>query len=193
MSIKINTSNPYSAIKTINHTLGEISKTFGADSRQLQQMQAQLDLVLGEGATRINSKGQLTLRNTAETRANISDAESAEALGNLPTASEYMEQAKARTRADRGDEKVSKREAVEHEQKVDAVKNASERIRQILSAQKNAGEDIHAMGYDELYDLIADDFDDSYDEGDYYEPDVDDWIDVDDDFWDGGLGSVDRL
>ena len=192
MPIKINSSNPYSAIKTINHALNEISKTFGTDARQLQDMQAKLDLVLGEGATRINSKGGISVRNTASNRAGLAQADVAGALGNLPTASEYLEQAKERVRADRGKESVSKREAIEHEQKVDAVKRASERIRQILSKQKAEGGTISAMGYDELYDLIAEDFEPDYGTS-YFTPDEGDWVDVSEDFFEGGIGSIERL
>lgn len=198
MPIKINSSNPYSTIKTINHALNEISKTFGTDARQLQDMQAKLDLVLGEGATRINSKGGISVRNTASNRAGIAQADVAGALGNLPTASEYLEQAKERVRADRGKEHVSTSEAIEHEQKVDRVKHESERIRQILSKQKAEGGTISAMGYDELYDLIAGDFADIDAQwswhGSTYEPSSGgDWVDVSDDFFEGGIGSIERL
>jgi len=196
MPIKINSSNPYSAIKTINHALNEISKTFGTDARQLQDMQAKLDLVLGEGATRINSKGGISVRNTASNRAGIAQADVAGALGNLPTASEYLEQAKERVRADRGKEDVSTSEAIEHEQKVDRVKHESERIRQILSDQKAEGGTISAMGYDELYDLIAGDFDDEQWcwHGSTYEPSSGgDWVDVSEDFFEGAIGSIERL
>lgn len=198
MPIKINSSNPYSAIKTINHALNEISKTFGTDARQLQDMQAKLDLVLGEGATRINSKGGISVRNTASNRAGIAQADVAGALSNLPTASEYLEQAKERVRADRGKEDVSTSEAIEHEQKVDRVKHESERIRQILSKQKAEGGTISAMGYDELYDLIAGDFADIDEQwswhGSTYEPSSGgDWVDVSEDFFEGGIGSIERL
>lgn len=203
MSIKINTRNPYSSVVTINHALREIGKTFGQGARQLDTMRAQLDLVLGEGATRVNSKGQIRLRNTRKVREALSDAERASALNNLPTAGEYLEEAKERTRDDRGDDEVTTAEAVEHERKVDRVKASSERIKQVLSDRKDNGEQIpSSMGYDELYELIKDDFNEVNDEwkqygylggGKEFSLDDGDWVTVSDDFFNGGTESIERI
>lgn len=155
MAIKINPANPASTVQTINHALSEISKTFGSDARQLEEMQAKLDLVLGEGATRINSKGQLKLRNTGAVRERLASNEAVEGLSDLPTAKDYMREAMDRTRTDRGGAPVTKAEAVEHEAKVDRIKRSAEQIKQILSDLKSIGYEIpSSMTYDQLDSLL---------------------------------------
>lgn len=195
MPININTNNPYSSVVTINHALTSIGKQFGNDSLKLEEVGALLDLTLGEGATTVNSRGQLKLRNTKAVREALSNPEIAEVL-KLPTASDYMESAKGRVRQETGQEKVSKSEAIKHEAKVDDVKRAAEsgRLKQLLSDQKAKGSVIGSMDYSELWDIIQGDLaEDEGIEGDYYEPGIDDFVDIDEDIFNGGLGGIEGL
>lgn len=195
MPININTNNPYSSVVTINHALTSIGKQFGNDSLKLEEVGALLDLTLGEGATTINSRGQLKLRNTKAVREALSNPEIAEVL-KLPTASDYMKSAKGRVRQETGQEKVSKSEAIKHEAKVDDVKRAAEsgRLKQLLSDQKAKGSVIGSMDYSELWDIIQGDLaEDEGIEGDYYEPGIDDFVDIDEDIFNGGLGGIEGL
>lgn len=203
MAIRINPSNPNSTVKTINHALKSIGDTFGKDARQLEQMQAKLDLVLGEGATRINSHGQVTLRNTKRVRESLSSPDTAEALSDLTTASEYFKEARTRTQEDRGGAFATDREVVEHEHKVDRVKSSAEQVKQVLSRLKDMGYEIpSSMTYDQL-DAILDNegwLTEQNTSSDFRAPlfsdsDFDwdgDWVDDADDF-NGGFEGLERL
>lgn len=209
MAIKINTNNTYSAVKTINHALQSIGAKYGTNAHQLEQMRAVLDIALGSDATYISdsgkTEGMTRLRNTAEIREKLSNPEIVKMLSNLQTAAEYSKAARKRAEEDAG-EKLTEAEVVKHEQMVDDVKRAaeSEMIKNLLSAQKDAGVDVSGKkSYKELYDLITGEnspftSQERAEGGAGFQDDIfnaknENWIESANDAFNGGIGRIEKL